>query len=415
MAGLTSEERARMRAEQEARRALLMQADGGLMPPAIMDAPPMLGLPSPADSIYAPQGSGVDPRADYFPRTANPLEDPASDTIRSLIEADRTRGGGNRRKERDFRDSTPALEPLVIRSISRRGRGRKPGVDTGTPLMIAEALPPEFGRPYPSVSKGRNAPRRRTPAPGSDTGVPLQVGENLLSPGLEGLMEQAGIGTLDYSPGDGKFTFGALFPGEPDPDAEYIPAGKSGKVEGAGAEIETGDQTPQKTAPLNWLQKFARDKLGMDEDQRADLARALMVGGFATMAGDSPYAMQNIGKGGLAGVEAYYGSKDQRRKEGLEEEALRMKRELHDLKVKETMQALEAGKITREQAEFELEKLKRGGGVSFDPESPAGKIWADVMTLSEMSGGRFTPEDIIENMFSLGIMKNQNEADWGDA
>ena len=69
------------------------------------------------------------------------------------------------------------------------------------------------------------------------------------------------------------------------------------------------------------------------------------AGGLCNDGGDSPHAMQNIGMGGLAGVKAYQGAKDQDRKEGLEDDAMRMRNELHELRMAEGSRSAEMHKV----------------------------------------------------------------------
>jgi len=115
-----------------------------------------------------------------------------------------------------------------------------------------------------------------------------------------------------------------------------------------------------KENPMNAVQRFAQDKLGWDEDKRADMSRALITGGLATMAGTSPYAMENIGKGGLMGVDAYYGAKDQRRDESLEDDAIAMQKELHEIKLAE-------GRRAAEKHGIDMKKMKKLEEAGIDP------------------------------------------------
>ena len=50
-------------------------------------------------------------------------------------------------------------------------------------------------------------------------------------------------------------------------------------------------------------------KFGLDEDKMDNLGDALMRAGGAMMQGNSPYALQNIGGGVIAGVDEYTDSK----------------------------------------------------------------------------------------------------------
>jgi hypothetical protein len=110
--------------------------------------------------------------------------------------------------------------------------------------------------------------------------------------------------------------------------------GSSGNpVRVSNPEVQTGLPSETDTVspnPLNRLQQFTQDRFGWDEDQRSDIARALMAGGFATMAGDSPYALENIGKGGIVGMDAYYEGKDERLERARQEDLDQMARERHN-------------------------------------------------------------------------------------
>jgi len=184
-----------------------------------------------------------------------------------------------------------------------------------------------------------------------------------VDPDMSGLEGQPFVGDFD-APGAGLTT-------DEEPSESYkkppAPAqgegtGTSGNpsTTGAGVEKAPVDTTPVKENPMNAVQRFAQDKLGWDEDKRADMSRALITGGLATMAGDSPYAMQNIGMGGLAGVDAYYGAKDQRRDESLEDDAIAMQKELHEIRLAE-------GRRAAEKHGIDMKKMKKLEETGIDP------------------------------------------------
>ena len=100
---------------------------------------------------------------------------------------------------------------------------------------------------------------------------------------------------------------------------------------------------------LNWIQRLARDKLGLDEEARKRLAEALITGGAVTMAGDSPNAFANIGKGIAAGVLTHsQAEKDdferarQEAEDAMEAAQYEQNSELRELKIAEAQKNLRA-------------------------------------------------------------------------
>lgn len=141
-------------------------------------------------------------------------------------------------------------------------------------------------------------------------------------------------------------------------------SGKSGPI---GKSLS--DDADDAAKELNWIQRTARDTFGMDEEGRADLARALIQGGAATMMGSSPFAMQNIGAGIMEGANTYYQEGEDRTKEQRAEELLQMKRDEFGLDQ-------ELQRMNIQKARAALDKIAAGGRV--DPKSPEGKMLDDI-------------------------------------
>jgi len=332
--------------------------------------------------------------------------------IAGLQSADRTRGGGvmpdpglrdDEKAGRGFGRSDvmsglvgPAdTASIELPSGTTGSGGRRATRDN--PVISTDAIP--------VLPENRTGPRGRA-APGDLMGLTPDM-EGLLPPSAtpEDVLATIGVDTTDdaragrtnapYSPSLKK-----------DPPAEVGGGtGGSGKPAGAGTAAVPVDETPVKENPLNALQQFTQDKFGWDEDKRGDMSEALMSAGFAMMAGDSPDWAQNVGKGGLVGIEAYQGAKDQRRSEGLEEDALAMEKELHALRMAEGSRAAEKHEMAKAKAS-QLAAM----GPELDPRSPAGKLYMDAMELAERSDEPV--EVVMERLIELGIYKDPREAEF---
>jgi hypothetical protein len=236
--------------------------------------------------------------------------------IADLQNGDRTRNGGNRNR----------TAPVLMEPGS--------GFSEPTPLAPAPFRLEDFGHmadeesmitvpPYIDRMAGDAVDRFRNP-------IGKAIGDIT---GIGGTRAEAG-------PLQGPFWPGPV-QGPNVPDGWRKPEATSAPGEGRGAstnparapnpEAQAGLPSDENVSPnpLNRLQQFTQDRFAWDEDQRSDIARALMAGGFATMAGESPYAMENIGKGGLVGMDQYYEGKDDRLERARQEEIDQMARERH--------------------------------------------------------------------------------------
>lgn len=128
-----------------------------------------------------------------------------------------------------------------------------------------------------------------------------------------------------------------------------------------------GEAAEQK---LNFLQRLAQDKFGMDGDKRDALSRALMMGGAAAMAGRSSNAFTNLGQGAMAGVQAFGGARDEQHQQGLDMAAEGRAQEKHGA-------AMTQADLTRQAA---LKKLEAGA----DPLAGFTDTQAGKMRLAEV-------------------------------
>jgi hypothetical protein len=183
--------------------------------------------------------------------------------------------------------------------------------------------------------------------------------------------------------------------------------GSSGKPTGAGVESAPVDTTPVKPNKMNGLQRWTEEKFGWDEDKRSDIGRALLEGGLATMAGNSPDWAQNVGKGGLVGAQAYFDAGDERYERGLKEDALAMQKELHDLRMAEGARAAEKHELAIAKAKEIAAK-----GPEFDPQSPAGKLWADANAIADQTPG-VTAEEVLQTWIEQGWQKDPRDEGLG--
>lgn len=325
---------ARIRADQEARRAQIIQAEGigprlGPAPLGGMTDFPSRGLVEDApfpDYPPAPSLGRDNPPPAYYPDT-----DEIMRNVFELQEQDRSRSGGVRRSSRE-KPASPVGDDMIPPTQRSGPRGRQVDTRGLYPGQYSdeELLPP---RPLPESA-----------------GLPDTIDDTKSRPPKAYEKSDSTIGV------EGSGSSGPVRP-------RSRPAGL---VPSSNPEIPRSGEQAAVEEDLNFLQEFARNKLGMDEGQRADLARALIMGGAAAMAGDSPYAMQNIGEGIMAGADEYYGAREERRTAGLEEEAMRMERELHQMNMQNLAQQIRDGELSIEQAELELKQLAEGVGPAPD-------------------------------------------------
>jgi len=302
--------------------------------------------------LLPPEGPGVD----------DDLERQKAKAIAELTKADRTRGGN---AYTEYPGEGAGLQDLSARDAA---------ADFLSDEDAAMAMPFDVEEASPRGTRGRT--KSGGTAVGSDQ-IPVtkrggRRGREVLARGLTPDMEDllppstatAGMG---MDSGEGLMPDDDLLP--PPGSYKRPPAGRQGdgtgtegnpSTTGAGVEKAPVDTTPVKENPMNAVQRFAQDTLGWDEDKRSDMSRALITGGLATMAGTSPYAMENIGKGGLMGVDAYYGAKDQRRDESLEDDAIAMQKELHEIKLAE-------GRRAAEKHGIDMKKMKKLEEAGIDP------------------------------------------------
>lgn len=371
----------RRRAEQEARRAQILAADAGLGSPPAMTMAPEMGV-APLDGVSGMGLTGGDMPVQVAPYGVTPElggpqgADDIEAAIAGLQSADRTRGGTaipspgepGFIQVGDPNNPRNTGELNGIATDNSVGDFWTPAIDNDSRDAFVDAY--AKGTTYPDDPYASPA----YPEMGMDTGVGL----------TEAIMPPSNL--------------------KKDPPAEVGGGtGGSGKPAGAGTAAVPVDETPVKENPLNALQQFTQDKFGWDEDKRGDMSEALMSAGFAMMAGDSPDWAQNVGKGGLVGIEAYQGAKDQRRSEGLEEDALAMQKELHALRLAEGSRAAEKHEMAKAKAS-QLAAM----GPELDPRSPAGKLYMDAMELAERSNEPV--EVVMERLIELGIYKDPREA-----
>lgn len=289
----------------------------------------LTGMGMDPEAAAAAVATGIDPAKPPLPVVAGLSEDgdAARRTVAEIQNNDRTRNAGKRNRTDLPPLQGPGIDvsPLDMRIYNETQRSAYPETPfmrseyTGDP--IPDALPPIIGRSFKTAANpvgaaidtitgiggfggfdGADAP---APAVEMTTGDPLAWSEDLLPP------------TFD----------------RPAPAAPGAGTGSSGNPARApNREVQAGlpsDEANVNPNPLNPFQQWTQDRFGWDEEKRGDIARAMMEGGLATMAGDSPYALQNIGAGGLAGMDAYYGAKDERYERARQEEIDRMARERH--------------------------------------------------------------------------------------
>lgn len=75
------------------------------------------------------------------------------------------------------------------------------------------------------------------------------------------------------------------------------------------------------------------DKAWYEYGSNPDLGRALMAAGLATMSGESPYPLINVGRGGLKGMQTYYDAKTSQRDHLLKKEALERQNRMYELQL----------------------------------------------------------------------------------
>lgn len=316
----------------------------------------------PEDAAYMLEAGTRDPSMmPYIPEDVPfaGLDEDGRRAVAELQNMDETRNAGSRNRKIDRPSSEYDAEDLEGVSTGSRGRV------AGTEGLGLTADP--FG--FNTIRTDRDPGRRR------DMSLPMNR-----APALAAEEMVLPDGTVLFGEGPVDFDYSAAPTwvedprGGPLPDPEFKRPPPVSTGAGTGGTSNPGRQVNAelspaapaddvKPNPMNPVQSFFADKFGMDEDARSDLGRALLMGGLATMAGTSPYAMENIGKGGLVGAEAYFNAGDEREAGLLEQEQLAMEREMHELRKSEIQQKLAAGEISIEQAEAELEAGINGGGL----------------------------------------------------
>lgn len=143
---------------------------------------------------------------------------------------------------------------------------------------------------------------------------------------------------------------------------------------------------------LNFMQRFMRDKLGMeDPDQRHSLAMALIKGGaaMATTPGDFS---EGLAAGTSAGADAYVGEEER----GLENDR---KRELMDLKREEAAAQRAGDAMEMAKKRLEIAKLEREA--ARDDGTEADSLWRVLADLKDKPAQRafltaagYSPEEI---------------------
>ena len=258
---MTPEER--IRAEQEARRAQIMQADAGLGSPETFSN--IMQPIAPLGGVTGMGLSGGDSPVTVAPYGATPEQPrpPSEDVIQNLMKDDIGRGGD---AVKDL--ILPTIEDSPFNRVPREGprqRAEQAAME-GKPLMMD---PEDFPDWYKAIPDNAGSAIELLNNPATDPLGTIDMVKSLTG----GAAAQDGLPTVDASSGKDPFTKGVdgvpAFPSMPEGEHVETGGGTGSPSQRSNVELLTPvDTTPVKPNSMNAVQQFAADKLGWDEDKR---------------------------------------------------------------------------------------------------------------------------------------------------